>query len=202
MVLEDKLRQANELYFSLYEKLKKWAAAVWEENIVVHEQIKHGTSHSEKIAGYAGIILQNKLQTNTLNPEELFLLNAAIYLHDIGMQTGWKEFLDIKGTIGELTKDERFRIRKKHAETSAFVIRSWQTQLPAALDRELTPVEKNLLCRDFSEPLAFTCQCHNLPNIAAYLDKELNQNHRFRDRGFNIGCRISIFLPVWGYLQS
>jgi len=159
MVLEEKLRQSNVLYFSLYKKLKQWAEAVWDENIVVHEQIKHGTGHSEKIAQYAGIILQNRLQTGTINPEELFLLDASIYLHDIGMQTGWKEFLEIKGTMGELTKEERFRIRKKHAETSAFAIRSWQSQLPASLDRELTPVEKNLLCRDFKEPLAFTCQC-------------------------------------------
>ena len=159
MVLEEKLRLSNDLYFSLYKKLKQWAAAVWDENIVVHEQIKHGTGHSEKIAQYAGIILQNRLQTGTINPEELFLLDASIYLHDIGMQTGWKEFLEIKGTMGELTKEERFRIRKKHAETSAFAIRSWQSQLPASLDRELTPVEKNLLCRDFKEPLAFTCQC-------------------------------------------
>jgi tetratricopeptide (TPR) repeat protein len=190
--LEEKLRQANELYFSLYEKLKKWAKAVWEENIVVHEQIKHGISHSDKIAQYAGIILQNKLQTNTLNPEELFLLDASVYLHDIGMQTGWKEFLEIKGTIGQLTKEERFLIRKKHAETSAFVIRSWQTRLPDSLDRELTPVEKDLLCRDFSEPLAFTCQCHNHPAVAAFLDTELNQNHRFRDRGFNIALPAAL----------
>ncbi|UCH95527.1 MAG: hypothetical protein JSV88_01405 [Candidatus Aminicenantes bacterium] len=186
IVPEEKLKQANELYFSLFEKLKKWTDTAWKDYTVVHEQIIHGTSHSKKIAEYAGIILQNKLQTNTLNAEELFLLNASIYLHDIGMQTGWKEFLDIKGTIGELTKEERYRIRKKHAKTSAFVIRSWQTQLPAALDRKLTPEEKDILCQDLNQPLAFTCQCHNQPNIAAYLETELNQKHRFRDRGFNI----------------
>ncbi len=192
MVLEEKLRQANEIYLSLFKKLKQWAAAVWEENIVVHEQIKHGIGHSEKIAQYAGIILQNQLQTDSLNPEELFLFDASVYLHDIGMQTGWKEFLEIKGTMGELTKEERFRIRKKHAETSAFVIRSWQTQLPASLDRVLSPDEKNLLCRDFNEPLAFTCRCHNLPDIAAYLETGSNQNHRFRDRGFNIALPAAL----------
>jgi tetratricopeptide (TPR) repeat protein len=192
MVLEEKLRQANELYFSLFKKLKQWAAAVWEENIVVHEQIKHGTGHSDKIAQYAGIILQNQLQTGTLNAEELFLLDASIYLHDIGMQTGWKEYLEIKGTMGELTKDERFRIRKKHAETSEFVIQFWQSQLPASLDRVLSPDEKNLLCLDFNEPLAFTCRCHNLPNIAAYLETGSNQNHRFRDRKFNIALPAAL----------
>jgi len=192
MVLEEKLRQSNELYFSLYKKLKQWAKAVWEDNIIVHEQIKHGVSHSDKIAEYAGIILQNKLQKNKLNPEELFLLNASVYLHDIGMQIGWKEFLDIKGTMGELTKEERFRIRKKHAETSAFEIRSWQKHLPSTLKGNLTDIEKNILCKDLNEPLAFTCQCHNQPNIAAYLDTELNQKHRFKDRGFNIALPAAL----------
>jgi tetratricopeptide (TPR) repeat protein len=192
MVLEEKLRQLNELYFSLYKKLKQWAKAVWEDNIIVHEQIKHGTGHSDKIAEYAGIILQNKLQKNKLNPEELFLLNASVYLHDIGMQIGWKEFLDIKGTMGELTKDERFRIRKKHAETSAFEIRSWQKHLPSTLKGNLTDIEKNILCKDLNEPLAFTCQCHNQPNIADYLDTELNRNHRFKDRGFNIALPAAL----------
>ena len=98
-ILEEKLEQANDHYFALYKKLKQWAEAVWKDYTVVHEQIIHGTGHSDKIAEYAGIILQNKLQTNTLNPEELFLLNASVYLHDIGMQIGWKEFLDIKGTM-------------------------------------------------------------------------------------------------------
>jgi hypothetical protein len=191
-ILEEKLRQANDLYFSLYKKIKQWAEAVWKDNQVVHEQIWHGISHSDKIAEYAGIILQNQLQTGTLNPEELFLLDAAIYLHDIGMQTGWKEYLEIKGIMGELTKDERFRIRKKHAETSAFAIRSWQSQLPAALDRELSPVEKNILCRDLNEPLAFTCKCHNQPNIATYLDTESIQNHRFQDRGFNMALLAAL----------
>ena len=191
-ILEEKLEQANHRYFALYKKLKQWAEAVWKDNIVVHEQIIHGVSHSDKIAEYAGIILQNKLQTNTLNPEELFLLIASIYLHDTGMQIGWKESLDIKGTMGELTKEERFRTRKEHADTSAFVIRSWQEHLPASLDRELTEVEKDILCHDLNEALAFVCQCHNRPNIAAYLDRELNRNQRFRDRKFNISLVAAV----------
>ncbi len=132
---------------------------------------------------YGSAILKEKLENKTrgpfFQPEELFLLAASIQLHDIGMQTGWKEYLQVDHSRGELPKGERLRIRLAHAETTAFVIRSFQRGLPGWLDQNLTAREKAILCTDLNEPLAFVCLCHNRPDLDAYLRKHRDQTAAF-----------------------
>jgi hypothetical protein len=51
---------------------------------VIHDYTDHGIPHCERIAGYALELLRNSGET--LLPDEMYLLLAGIYLHDIGMQ--------------------------------------------------------------------------------------------------------------------
>ncbi|MCP4148726.1 MAG: hypothetical protein GY757_13345, partial [bacterium] len=170
--LLDKLKSADSTYFGLLESIKQWCRDLWEDYNDVHEQLRHGTSHSEKMMGYADTFLRDPLEKSFFTPEELFLVTASILLHDIGMQTGWKEHLDIEGSRGELSKEERLKIRNNHAETSAAVIRSFKQSLPKTLDRNLNQVQKDILCHDLNEPLAFVCLCHNKKDIETYIQKE------------------------------
>ncbi|MCP4220906.1 MAG: hypothetical protein GY765_40130, partial [bacterium] len=165
------------VYFSLYQKLKKWCADTWEAYKDVPEQISHDQTHSQRLMEHASTLLRDKLEprsgTPFFQPEELFLLAAAIQLHDIGMQWGWKKFLRIPRSRGALTREDRTRIRKNHSETTADVIRSFREALPGSLEPDLTPKEKAVLCTDLNEALAFVCLCHNKPNLDVYLKKNL-----------------------------
>lgn len=181
-VLERELK-SHDIYFSLYTKISRWCRSLWDDYTDVPEQIIHDHRHSQKMMAYGSAILKEKLENKTrgpfFQPEELFLLAASIQLHDIGMQTGWKEYLQVDHSRGELPKGERLRIRLAHAETTAFVIRSFKRGLPGWLDQNLTAREKAILCTDLNEPLAFVCLCHNRPDLDAYLRKHRDQTAAF-----------------------
>lgn len=168
LTIESQLQHKNQDYFDLYKKLKQWAVAQWADHNDVPEQIRHDVSHSEALMGHANTLLQNQLKTEYLNEKELFLLAAAVYLHDIGMQFGWKEYLGIQGDRGNLSPDERKQIRINHAKTSGIVIRSFKKTLPRSLSENLSPKQNNIL-NDLIERLAFVAESHNQAEIASYL---------------------------------
>ena len=174
--LESALKKESDDLFALYLKLKSWAVALWSDHVDISEQIRHGTSHSEKVLGYADVILSRKRTEQLFSDQEIFLLLTSVMLHDIGMQTGWKKYLHIKGDRGHLSPEERRTIRKRHAETTAHVIRSFKKEsLPAFLSDELNNREKEMLCQDLNEPLAIVCEAHNKEDIGNYIDREVNQ---------------------------
>jgi len=105
--LEEKLKEKNKAYFSLYEYLRNWANAQWKDHTDIFEQIRHGISHSEKLHEFADILLEKQISLDVFDEKEIFLILSALYLHDVGMQEGWKEFLGIQGSRGYLTWDER-----------------------------------------------------------------------------------------------
>jgi len=170
LTIENRLLQKNRDYFDLYQKLKQWAIAQWTDHNDVPEQIRHDVSHSVALMEYANTILQNKLKSDYLNEKELFLFASAVYLHDIGMQYGWKERLEIKGDRGNLSPEERKQIRINHAKTSGGVIRSFKNGLPRSLDDSLSTNQKNML-NDLNERLAFIAESHNRKGIAAHLNQ-------------------------------
>lgn len=169
LTIEKQLQQKNADYFELYQKLKQWAIAQWTDHNDVPEQIRHDVSHSDALMEYANTVLQNKLESDYLNEKELFLFASAIYLHDIGMQTEWKEHLGIKGDRGNLTSEERKKIRINHAKTSGDVIRFFRNDLPRSLDDTLSRYQKDILCIDLNERLAFIAESHNQKGIAEHL---------------------------------
>ena len=167
LTIENQLQQKSANYYGLYLKLKQWATSQWEHNDVP-EQIRHDVSHSEALMEYANTILKNKLKANFLDAKELFLFASAVYLHDIGMQFGWKEHLEIQGDRGNLSSEERKQIRLNHAKTSGQVICSFTSDLPRSLADNLSPKEIKLL-NDLNERIAFIAQAHNRSGIATYL---------------------------------
>ena len=168
LTIENQLQQKNDDYFNLYLKLKQWAIDQWTGHNDVPEQIRHDVSHSAAMMTYANAILQHKFDSDYLNEKELFLLSTAIYLHDIGMQYGWKEHLEIQGDRGNLSPEERKQIRINHASTSGSVIRSFKTNLPQSLDDNLSLKQKQIL-NDLCERLAFIAESHNQPAIVEHL---------------------------------
>lgn len=173
--LEEKLKEKSSVYFDLYEKLRDWANAQWTDHNDIFEQIRHSIGHSKKLHSFADIILKHKIQKDDLNEKEIFLLLSSIYLHDIGMQTGWKEYLEIKGVRGYLTSEERKEIRKKHSKTIGDIIRGFKKKLPPELKDHLSPTQKEVICNDLNEALAFICESHDKPEIANNLKEDIDQ---------------------------
>ncbi|MCP4689668.1 MAG: hypothetical protein GY859_16565, partial [Desulfobacterales bacterium] len=94
-------------------------------------------------------------------------------LHDIGMQTGWKEWLEIKGARGNISPGERAKVRKSHAETTGREIRAFKNRLPAWLNDRLNNRQKAIVARDLNEALAFICECHNKPDIGRRIKENI-----------------------------
>ena len=99
--------------------IRKKASELWEAPLIRH-YTKHGIEHSEKI-----IKIMNKLVGTSLklNDDEAFVLLAATYLHDIGMQQSNTKGLTGGKVLRDL--DEMDYIRENHNDISyAMVINS------------------------------------------------------------------------------
>jgi tetratricopeptide (TPR) repeat protein len=169
--LEKELRKRSPEYYNLYDKIKNWTTnIIFQDRNIIPEQVEHDVNHINEVMNYANILLKGKIKGDFFDSKDLFLLLSAIYLHDIGMYRGWKEALNIKGNTGELSRDERQRIRNNHAKTSGFFIRSFSKSLPKSLEDALTPLEKKILSEELNEMLAFICESHNQPNIETFLE--------------------------------
>jgi tetratricopeptide (TPR) repeat protein/DNA polymerase III delta prime subunit len=173
-IIEAALKRSSPEYFTLYEKLTAWSSAQWQDHNDIFEQVRHDDSHTGAMLDFAGVLLQPRQKGGNplLDAGELFLLAAAIRLHDIGMQYGWKQHLDVAGSRGQLSPAERLTIRRQHAATSGKVIRSFATELPGSLHHALSQQERNLL-RDLLEPLAFIAESHTQPALAMHLAREI-----------------------------
>ena len=169
----ENLLSASPEYFDLYQKLKNWANSVWADHMDVHEQIRHDGSHSNRMREFACAIFKAQIDKDFFTDREIFLLLSSFFLHDIGMQTGWKNYLGINSTRGNLSSDERASIRKEHAGISGYVIRSFKNKLPKSLEDILSERQKTILTKDLNESLAFICESHNQANIERYLAVEI-----------------------------
>ena len=82
---------------------------------------KHGIDHSENIITILNLILGDmSTMGNELNKHESFILLAATYLHDIGMQSAYHAGLQDKP---DYSLEDKKIIRDKHHKTSAKIIR-------------------------------------------------------------------------------
>ncbi len=53
------------------------------------------------------------------------------------------------------------------------VVREFKNNLPGSLQEGLNKKEKEVLCKDLNEPLAYICEMHNIPNIAKQLEIDI-----------------------------
>jgi tetratricopeptide (TPR) repeat protein len=101
---------------------------------IVQDYTDHGVKHSERLANFVDKLLQVKLDKD-FSEQEIYLLFAGIYLHDIGMQCDIVKFPEIKTKAealgaefdGEFNSkrsntyslDEQKQIRKNHQYLTA-----------------------------------------------------------------------------------
>jgi hypothetical protein len=95
-VSDDRLRASLTMIRQAMEDI--WAADVPR---IIQDYTDHGVKHSERLAGFASKLLEAN-DGRDLSAQEMYLLLAGIYLHDIGMQCDIVRFPEIKGRAEEL----------------------------------------------------------------------------------------------------
>jgi hypothetical protein len=101
---------------------------------LIRDYTDHGIKHSERLTSYAAKLLKAN-DGKDLSAQEMYLLLAGIYLHDIGMQCDVVKFPEIKAqaeaggaqfdieftarSASEYSIDEQKAIRKNHQHLSA-----------------------------------------------------------------------------------
>lgn len=105
---------------SKLDSIRSTASEIWETPRLQHFT-KHGIEHSENIITILDSILGDmSTMKSKLSEHEVFILLAAAYLHDIGMQSAYHAGLPDKP---DYDLEDKKTIRDKHHETSAKMIR-------------------------------------------------------------------------------
>jgi len=117
-------------------KLREAAEDIWANDAprVIQDYTDHGIAHSERLADFAARLLDAN-DGRALSVQEMYLLLAGIYLHDIGMQCDVVKFPTIKASAEKLgakfdieftarttsnySLDEQKSIRKNHQYLTA-----------------------------------------------------------------------------------
>jgi hypothetical protein len=142
------LAKKNRLLSNALDEIKRAAQKIWEDP-ALKGYTDHGPRHSKRVANLLGQIVDRFMETeHALSEHEVFILLAACYLHDIGMQYTW-----LKGRTQPLTKSDYDEIRESHPEKSFEWIKSrkiapWSG---VRVDRELD---------ECLEPIAWVCKAH------------------------------------------
>lgn len=124
---------------SSLEKIREAMEDIWADDAprIIQDYTDHGIKHSERLADFASKLLQAN-DGRDLSAQEMYLLLAAIYLHDIGMQCDVVKFPKIKEraenlgakfeveftakTASKYSIEEQKAIRKNHQYlTSAWI---------------------------------------------------------------------------------
>lgn len=111
--------------------LRESVAPILANNLLPHFT-DHSVAHSDSLAVYVDdLIAPLQATEKRLSPDELFILYAACYLHDIGMQHGKANEtqviagLNLLPAWGELTPEQQSEIiRRHHAAISAEMVRA------------------------------------------------------------------------------
>ncbi|MBM4431182.1 MAG: NACHT domain-containing protein, partial [Chloroflexi bacterium] len=146
--------------------------AVWAEDAprIVQDFTDHGVKHSERLASFAASLL-NANDGRDLSSQEMYLLLAGIYLHDIGMQCDVVKFPEIKAQAEKLgaqfdveitaqtssgySIDEQKAIRKNHQYLTA----AWIDHANRTGETVLGPAAKTIP-DDLVDDLMDVCKHH------------------------------------------
>lgn len=82
---------------SSLEKIREAVEDIWADDAprIIHDYTDHGIKHCERLADFANKLLQAN-DGRAFSFQEMYLLLASIYLHDIGMQCDVVKFPKIK----------------------------------------------------------------------------------------------------------
>jgi tetratricopeptide (TPR) repeat protein len=105
MVNKDQLRKqiTNPRLVNSLDMIRQAAEDIWGPDTprIIHGYTGHGIPHSERVAGFVARLLDAN-SGQDLSPEEMYLLLAGVYLHDIGMQCDVVRFPEIKARAERL----------------------------------------------------------------------------------------------------
>jgi hypothetical protein len=119
------LRLGSELIAEL-RRLVAMASDIWSKPGLQHPHFTHhGLAHSDSIRKKLGVWLERA--SLRLHEHEIFVLLAAVYLHDIGMQCRnvrfWADFAGLRGEGVPLSQTGLRAVRQNHARLSYEMIR-------------------------------------------------------------------------------
>lgn len=142
---------------------------------IVQDYTDHGIEHSERLANFVDKLLQAKKKKD-FSEQEIYLLFAGIYLHDIGMQCDIAKYPEIKEkseslgakfdeaftarTTKEYSLEEQKEIRKNHHFLSA----AWIDYLYEEKDPVLSYRIKSVPA-DLVDDLMDICKFHSKLSI-------------------------------------
>jgi tetratricopeptide (TPR) repeat protein len=143
--------------------LRESVAPILANNLLPHFT-DHSVAHSDSLARYVDELIQPLQVTEArLNEDELFVLYAACYLHDIGMQHGkayeTKVIADLKLLTpwdGLTPEQQSDLIRRHHAAISAEMVRD-------SLNAAAPIIGLQLTVDYFPTYVAALCEGHTLP---------------------------------------
>lgn len=162
--LEKKLKDENfELWSSLV-RIIDAATKIWRET-KLRWYTDHGISHSERVIQNIEKIIEPL--RNELTGEELYILLAACYLHDIGMQ-----YLKIPGKNGPPSLEDVEYIRKEHPKRSAELIRENAVPLDGAKNFPLN------ITTEFLGAIMAIVQAHGTEYFSECVEKLTNNPPR------------------------
>ena len=164
-VTGDRLRSNLEMIREAVEDI--WAT---DAPRIIQDYTDHGINHSERVAGFAAELLDANDGRN-LSEQEMYLLLAGIYLHDIGMQCDVVKFPEIKERAEQLgaqfeieftaqttsgySIEEQKAIRKNHQYLTA----AWIDHANRTGANVLGPAAKNIP-EDLVDDLMDVCKYH------------------------------------------
>lgn len=138
--------------------IKEQASKIWEKPLFTH-YTEHGIKHSENIIKIIDKLIDNKV---ILNDNEAFILLAAIYLHDIGMQQ--RNSKELLGGNVQRTLDELEVIRENHNDLSYNMI------LDSVQEKKFCPSLSLENFRDYVDSIARLVKYHRKYNLQDLYD--------------------------------
>lgn len=141
---------------------------VWDRPILVH-YTDHGVEHSRRVAQHLSELAIGL--TGPLNDPERFVLTAASYVHDVGMQTTRRA----KNAVGALTREDFDLIRAGHSVESA----EWIVD-GARGARDLPSL--GLEADEYLDVIARVSRAHSKFNLAELPEVERRNNAPIRTR--------------------
>jgi len=153
---------------SKLDSIKSAASEIWKVAKLQHFT-EHGIGHSESIMTILNLILGNmSTMKNKLSCHEIFILLAAAYLHDIGMQSAYHAGLPSKS---EYSLEDKKIIRDKHHETSAKMIRE---SVDPKAEKRINCGLQDSIQPNYVEFIALLSESHrmNKPEISSNLLKD------------------------------
>ena len=147
--------------------LRESVAPILANNLLPHFT-DHSVAHSDSLARYVDdLILPLQATEQMLSEDELFILYAACYLHDIGMQHGKANETKVIADLNLLTSWKDLNpqqhselIRQHHAAISAEMVRT-------SLNATAPVIGIQLTVDYFPTYIAALCEGHTLPTESA-----------------------------------